>query len=943
MLYRCLCLLVCLAALLCRGALAIGPDPSRDWRTLDSAHFRIHFDAKDRQKAREFAGLAEEIYPRVTGSLQWAPAGRTEVVLLDALDVANGMATPLPFNEAIVFLTPPDAGELLQNGDWLRLVFTHEFVHVVHLDKAARGPLALRSIFGRFAFLFPNVWQPDWFTEGLAVQAESLAGQKVGRLFNSHFEAMMRAEVAAGVKSLREVNADGRGFPLNRAYLYGAYFHAFLGERYGPEASGKLVAGYSDNLLPFRVHSNPLETTGKPMDALWAEYQDWLLQRFAGQRRQLAATPEQVGQEVLRAWAVSSPVQGRDGSLYFVRSDGYTRPQLVRRGADGKTQVLAEVEVGARLDVNARGDVLVAQPEIVDHYNYFYDLYLWRADAWLGARQGLHRLTTGGRYRLAVFAGEGIVAVQNDAGQARVVRLDTAGQEPALLFTAAADEAISGLAVAPGGEAIAFTGQRAGGATLYEWRAGAVHTLLRDAAIKHSPRYADDGRLLLVADYGNVANVWGVDRAAGRLERLSHAGTAVLETSAPVAGALYLTVLAADGAALRRMELAAPVERRSLRVETLAAADMEGGGARTPAAVDTSEREYAAWRSLWPRAWFPLLFAGDGALGLGVTVNGRDALGLHSYLLQPIFEFTQHEQLGTLRYEYNQRHSVWLQRDMEVTATRQDADDDTEVATYKIHEHAQWLSLAPWQRLNRRLYVGIGAALDRELHKVNDGATVRATDERVAALLFGYDSRRGQWLSEGSSQGVALSLIGESYDPAGKRLGGPFRGEVVRADARAHLPLGPTVLALRYVAGRAGNAAEPFELGGTFSEPDAVVLPFLNQRDYALRGYNNGEPLLRGRRLRLGTLEWRVPLADVDRHLMVPPVGLNRVSANLFYEAGAAWNEGSPDKYYRSGGVELLAELRLGYLLGLQLRAGWAHAVDAPGADKAYLKVGRAF
>lgn len=935
MLYRCLCLSAMLLGLLAEGVFAAGPDPARDWRTLDSAHFRLHFEARNRTQAGQLAGLAEEIYPRVTGSLQWEPAGRTEVVLLDAFDIANGMATPLPFNEAVIFLTPPDSGELLQNGDWLRLVFTHEFTHVVHLDKAARAPLALRNVFGRFPLLFPNVWQPAWLVEGLAVYAESDPQRKVGRLFNSHFEAMMRAEVAAGLKSLREVNADGRGFPLNRAYLYGAYFYAFLAERYGPEAGGKLVAGYSENLLPFRVHSNPRATTGKAMDELWEEYRDWLRERFASQRQQLAVRPGQAGQEVLRAWSLSSPVQGGDGRLYFVRSDGYTQPQLVRRGTDGGVDVLADVEAGARLDVNARGDVLVAQPEIVGNYDYFYELYLWRADAWLGRHQGLQRLTEGGRYRLAVFAGEGLAAVRNEAGVARLVRLDAAGRELSSLYTAGRDEVITGLAAAPGGAALAFTVQRPGGAVLYEWRAGELRALLSDAASKHSPHYGDDGRLVLVADYDQVANVWAVDSASGQRQRLTHVTTAVQELTAPHGAAFYLTVLTASGDALQRLASPTPVETRPLRVEELPAAPL-------PAAVATDERTYAAWRSLWPRAWFPVLFAGDGALGLGVSVNGRDALGWHNYLLQPIFEFTRHEQLGTLFYEYNQTQSIWLQRDMEVTATRKE-DGTTKVAAYKINEHAQWLSLAPWQRLDRLVYAGIGAALDRELHKEVGGVTLRTTDERLAGLLLGYDSRREQWLSEGPSQGLALSVIGESYDPAGHHLGGEFRGEVVRAEARGHLAVGPTVLAARYVSGRAGREAEPFELGGTFSEPDVVSVPRLNQRNYALRGYNRGEPVLRGRQLRLGSAEWRVPLADVDRHLMVPPVGLNRVSANFFYEAGAAWNEGSPDKYFRSAGVELLGELRLGYLLGLQLRAGWAHGIDAPGGDKGYVKIGRSF
>jgi hypothetical protein len=39
----------------------------------------------------------------------------------------------------------------------------------------------------------------------------------------------------------------------------------------------------------------------------------------------------------------------------------------------------------------------------------------------------------------------------------------------------------------------------------------------------------------------------------------------------------------------------------------------------------------------------------------------------------------------------------------------------------------------------------------------------------------------------------------------------------------------------------------------------------------------------------------------------------------------------------------LLAELRVGYLLGAQFRLGYAKGFDAPGGKVGYLRVGRSF
>src|SRR5229473_3313755 len=224
-------------------------DPDLNWRTLDTAHFSVHFAEQHRPQAQLVAGVAEKVYPRITEMLRWQPRLRTHLIVLDSADFSNGLASPLPFNFLEIFLSPPDEGELLQNREWLELVLTHEFFHIVHLDKASGPPLALRDVLGRLLPFFPNLLQPSWIIEGLAVNNESEAARGYGRLGHSHFEGMMRAEVARGLRSLSEVNAEGRGFPLNRDYLYGSYFFAFLRERYGEDVIPRFVESYSGNIL----------------------------------------------------------------------------------------------------------------------------------------------------------------------------------------------------------------------------------------------------------------------------------------------------------------------------------------------------------------------------------------------------------------------------------------------------------------------------------------------------------------------------------------------------------------------------------------------------------------------------------------------------------------------------------------------------------------------
>ncbi|MBU1775529.1 MAG: BamA/TamA family outer membrane protein, partial [Gammaproteobacteria bacterium] len=111
-----------------------------------------------------------------------------------------------------------------------------------------------------------------------------------------------------------------------------------------------------------------------------------------------------------------------------------------------------------------------------------------------------------------------------------------------------------------------------------------------------------------------------------------------------------------------------------------------------------------------------------------------------------------------------------------------------------------------------------------------------------------------------------------------------------------------------------------------------------------LRGYRNGALELRGQNASTASIEWRTPIADIDRHAMTPPVGINRLSAAVFVDAGRAWdNDAVKPKYYRGVGVELLGEIRLIYLATIPVRLGIAHGMDHPGEVQGYLRLGLPF
>lgn len=920
-------------------------DPSLSWRTLDSAHFSVHFAEHTRAQAELAASVAESVYPRITDWLRWKPESRTQIVLVDSLDLSNGLASPLPFNFMGIVLSPPDEGELLQNREWLELVLTHEFTHVVHLDKASRAPLAMRRIFGRILFspipilipgTFPNLLEPRWLLEGLAVYSESDWNKGWGRLGQSHFEGMMRAENARGLRSLREVNAAGRGFPLNRDYLYGSYFFLFLAERYGPQAIPDYVEHYSGQWFSFRVHSAPRSVTGKPMDELWLEYHDWLRARFAAKPMEAGKRPDEGGEIIARAWSLTSPLLTRDGTRWYVVGDGHTLPKLMRQAKGAALEPVRKVEPSTRLSASPRGEVLLSKLEICRNYSTYYDLYRFDTDG------GLSRVSECGRFRFAAPLDDGrIVAIRVVNGVAEVVVVNREGAVERSLYRAAQGEALTGLAAR--GDTAIVTSLHGGRWTLIEIAEGKTAVLLADRAVKHSPRFGDsEDEIYFVADYGNVDNVWSWRRSERRIARWTEALGGVREISAPVAGEMLVTTIEADGDALRLLRLPeAPLERReAVATVEFAPSSLPGSLARLDDRPPGGDRPYEPWSSLLPRSWLPAGYVAEGSVALGVQTFGQDALGLHQYMLAPLYEFTQQQGLGSASYIYDNRHGLLLNRWMTVKASTTDNQkvSGADVQAYSINETAQWVSL--WRHLSfsTRTYWGLGGALDREtLHDLAAGTFARR-DERVLGLVAGVDTRRTQFLSEGPSQGQQLRLFAETSN----RLQGAYSGNFYRADWRVHLPVYTSVVSLHWNEAYSQPEAEPIQLGGSFSE-ETFALPVLNQREFPLRGYRSGESVLTGHRARLGTIEWRTPLADVDRHFMVPPAGLNRLSMSVFFDTGAAWESGASQRYFKSAGLELLSEVRLGYLLGVQLRAGVAKGFEAPGGTLAYLQLGRSF
>src|SRR5262245_22429350 len=209
-------------------------DPALRFRTLATDHFVVYFHQGEDLLARRLAGIAEDTWRSLRVPFGAALPPRTHVVLVDQSEGANGYATPLPYNTVVVTAAWPAGSDFIGNtDDWLRLVFTHEFTHIVHLDRSEGLARVGRRLFGRMPFVFPNLYLPTWQIEGLATYEESIVTGG-GRLHAGDFGAVVREDAKRGtLLPLDRVNGGVTDWPSGLApYAYGLGFHQYLADRF---------------------------------------------------------------------------------------------------------------------------------------------------------------------------------------------------------------------------------------------------------------------------------------------------------------------------------------------------------------------------------------------------------------------------------------------------------------------------------------------------------------------------------------------------------------------------------------------------------------------------------------------------------------------------------------------------------------------------------------
>ena len=205
--------------------------PDAAWLTFSTAHYRIHCPKAFEAFGREVAGRVEGIHAQYLGLVGFVYEKPIDILILDPVLEANGMALPLfQRPHVVLWRTEPEQDSIIgHHRGWAELLLAHELGHMHHLLRPARKP----GPWERWtAAVGPVVRKsPRWVIEGYATLIEGkLTGS--GRPHSAIRASVLRKWALEGKLPTYEALSGTEGFlGSSLAYLGGSAYLEWLETR----------------------------------------------------------------------------------------------------------------------------------------------------------------------------------------------------------------------------------------------------------------------------------------------------------------------------------------------------------------------------------------------------------------------------------------------------------------------------------------------------------------------------------------------------------------------------------------------------------------------------------------------------------------------------------------------------------------------------------------
>ena len=232
--------------------------PELNWHSFETDHFKIHFHDETEKTAREAATVAEYIYPKITDFYNFKPKEKTHLILIDPDDYSNGAAYYYD-NKMLIWASPLDF-ELRGSHRWLQNVITHEFAHIVSIQKSMKAGMNIPGAYFQFmnyenekrpdvlygypnamiSYPIPGTVVPPWLAEGIA---QYMYDDADWDNWDSHRDMILRDRaINNNLLSFTEMNTFGKkGIGNESTYNAGFALATYIADEYGSKSISNLM------------------------------------------------------------------------------------------------------------------------------------------------------------------------------------------------------------------------------------------------------------------------------------------------------------------------------------------------------------------------------------------------------------------------------------------------------------------------------------------------------------------------------------------------------------------------------------------------------------------------------------------------------------------------------------------------------------------------------
>jgi hypothetical protein len=959
------------------GAARAADDPELVWHSIETPHFRITYYSGEGEIAQHVADLGEAILRRLRPAIGWAPSERTEILLQDTTDSANGSATALPYDAIRLFVTAPDdLSPLGDYDDWYQELLTHEYTHILHLDHIHGIPAIINALIGKS--LAPNQVQPRWLLEGLAVYEES-ARTSGGRLRSSQWNMWMRADILEhNVATLDVFSNSPRRWPQgNIWYLYGSFFMQWVAETYGDDAIRRMIDDYGGQPIPYGFNRSIRRATGLTFEEMYPSFIATLTREYRQQADAIRARGLRegvqltfIGNNAQHPRAIPPGTWKQyEGDLLYFRDDGHSTSGLYAvplvRDAQGKVigarekdrELLIRSSGAATASFEPDGGVVFNSIDITNNLFSYFDLF--ELPAGVKSPSGMDgratRLSTGYRAFAPSVSPDGrrVVFTSNHRG---TTYLEIADKSPqgisharTLVRGANFDQAFTPR-WSPDNRHVAYSSWSKGGyrdVRIVDTLDGSFVEVTHDRALDQDPVYSPDGKTLYFSsDRSAVMNVYAYDVATGGLKQVTNVINGAYEADVSLDGKTLFYL----GYTCKGFDMFAIDLDPARFLEALPFVED-----RPPAPPDAPHQTYPVTsynplHTLAPRNFTGSISPGNFGYQGTLSVASQDISGHHSLQVSLTETFGQPQFEPNITYTYG-----GLPVDLSVSVFRvvnpqnqgygigayqpQWIEEQTAVETSANYNYNRAfdsqnfaVSYTFGQIAGNLPYPPRGAEPSAQLTTPGRGLN------GVLHLGWSYSNTESFVWSVGPEKGFS---VGAGFDVADAALASQFTGFDATFNLSGYFRMPwfqHHVLALHAEGGTSGGGylgQQLFYVGGYVDENVvSTVLNSVTQGGFALRGY----PVLaeEGSNYALFNAEYRFPILNIDRGLSTLPLFVNRITGAAFVDYGSAFNDAFTAEFKTGTGAELWFEFTLAYTLDFLFRAGYARGWASEGIDKLY-------